>query len=692
VVKFGIAGLKIEKADGGTFGGKDFSYRPDAIRFYYKRSHGTSQPNEPATVVAYLWKGSYYQANVPGNTAMADATNVEVMENRDRCVLNNFVEGTNVGGERTKSEDAALIGKLIYNIEGDATDWTLFEQKIDYGSFKGTETKPEMLNIIISANDYFGTDRSKIGVDNQLIVDNVELVYYNTLSSLSYDGQEELEQAFNENKLTYDLSTVTYEEGKLHYEKKGQGGTAVKSYDPATGKVVIRVEGDDFSEQYPNSYTEYTINFKPEFVGDYPGTLAVKAFTTPTPLIDKNINIEKGTKEATASLHIKDFSFMGFNIGDIDLTDVPISYDENTQSFILESGFMQTLEQVDVGYGFPMDIPVTLNSAVINAKKQLVAQLNIDVFETSDVIVYVYPFHTSGEGNITITGNIDKEQAQVISYGAPASVNLENATLSSDVTYEDITAANTILAAQEINNNTIFYLPVSSSIEGANVVKDGEVGTLNIHDNVAFNIPTAFTASTISYDRAFATTDNYVSTFVLPFGFTVPEGTTVAEFSEVRGDGVLVFKPVQETEANKPYVVKTTDADFVKNLNLTDVEVAATTGANLTTTVGDYSHIGTYTTQTVNGVFGYQNGAFVYGNGTVNPFRTYIKKDGATAPVKAFSILIEDNELTGLTAPATNSTGNAAIYNLQGIKVGNGSMHRLPKGVYVVNGKKVIVK
>lgn len=58
----------------------------------------------------------------------------------------------------------------------------------------------------------------------------------------------------------------------------------------------------------------------------------------------------------------------------------------------------------------------------------------------------------------------------------------------------------------------------------------------------------------------------------------------------------------------------------------------------------------------------------------------------------------EDAEITGIRIALYDETGidtftdDDSIYNLSGQKVGCGSLKNLPKGVYIVNGKKVVVK
>ncbi len=236
--------------------------------------------------------------------------------------------------------------------------------------------------------------------------------------------------------------------------------------------------------------------------------------------------------------------------------------------------------------------------------------------------------------------------------------------------------------------NVIFYLADGTTITGNNIVSNKNASALVLTDNNAFNIPTDFTAAAVSYDRAFNTEDNYVQSFVLPFGFTVPTGTTVAELSSVNGDN-LVFKPVAETVANKPYLVVTSDGEFISKLK--NVQVKATTGADLTTTVKGVSHIGSYTAQNVADVYGYANGKFVKANtGSVKPFRTYVKVAGAQAAPMAFGVNIEGT-VTGINNATTAATAKEAIYNLQGVRV-SGDLKHLTKGVYIVNGQKVVVK
>lgn len=164
-------GFNASNPDGGSWGGKSFTDRPESITFMYKRTHDTqydTESSEPATVVAYLWKGTYKQANVPGNIAMGFSTSQIVnctMENRDRNILG---MSTSQGGDVT--EKGTLIAKIDYQIKGDAEEWTECTIPFEYLS----DENPEMINVIFSAGDYWSASPVR---GNALYIDDVKLNY-----------------------------------------------------------------------------------------------------------------------------------------------------------------------------------------------------------------------------------------------------------------------------------------------------------------------------------------------------------------------------------------------------------------------------------------------------------------------------------------------------------------------------------
>lgn len=559
--------------------------------------------------------------------------------------------------------------------------------------------------------------------------DDIEFVYYHALKSATYNGQAIAN--FAEKTLNYDLSSQVYDEKKFDYTVKGVGARVVKNYNEATGLLTVTVNGNNISAD-ATSKTVYTFQFKKM---DYTGVLSalsvngkdIEAFAEDSyhytvvgdytkgcvkatakgvdDVVATNydaatriysINVTGGSKvknyyvkfakattdykgkmsiamnggwlsAATSTVGITtpvdgkaDFQLLGFElqgmglVGDIFVTDVPYAEKNGVVNLYKE----QTITIFgDMGAGLS-ELPVVLTGTLKDGK--LTANIGITWMEMP-ITVDLVPLDAT---SLDLSSN---------------AVNFEGTPLAG-------------MKANMTNKNLTIFLPEGTEGVGAdekNVVVGTTASSLSLTDGNDWGVTKDFTAAAVSYDRVFKTGTDYVQSFVLPFGFTVPAGTTVAELSSVNGDN-LVFKPVTETVANKPYLVVTNDADFINKL--TNVQVKATTGADLTTTVDGVSHIGSYTAQNVEGVYGYANGKFVKANsGSVKPFRTYVKVTGAqgAAPM-AFGVNIEGT-VTGINNATTAATAKEAIYNLQGVRV-SGDLKHLTKGVYIVNGQKVVVK
>ncbi len=328
----------------------------------------------------------------------------------------------------------------------------------------------------------------------------------------------------------------------------------------------------------------------------------------------------------------------------------------------------------------------SVETTVESAHKATVKVTANDKSTTTYTLTFIPYEYTLVDGKLTVTGTVYDEDvttlAAVVKDNNVSSVDLKSATIKAS----DISALTGAL-----KSNVPVYVPSGCTAKGTdNAVKGTTASNYILTDasgdaHPSLSIPEDFVAEKITYSREFTIGNNYVSTFILPFGFTVPQDVTIAQLNRV-DNGMLYFTEVSETEANKPYVVITDTKNFVNDL--ANVQVKKTVGADLTTQVDGVKHIGSYTEQTVSGVYGYANGKFVKAtSGTVYPFRTYIQlTEGAAAP-KAFGLAIE-NPTTGITRVVSQSTdAEAPVYNLQGIRQNSTN---LPKGVYIVNGKKII--
>lgn len=243
-------GMSGSNPDGGSFGGKTFTNRPDAICFDYKRN--TSKGKENATVVAYLWKGTYTQENVPGNTAIIGNPIPCKMTDRDRNILG---MSTAQGGDVTKTSDAECIATINHAITKSTNgEWETLTIPFEYK----TNSTPEKINIIFAATDYF--NRSKIVPGNYLCVDNVKYVYYHSLSDIKLNGATI--DGFNENRTEYTVKgNMSDYKNALDCTLKSANSTKDVNWNDAENLVTITVKGSNYAEDN-ESITVYTIKFE----------------------------------------------------------------------------------------------------------------------------------------------------------------------------------------------------------------------------------------------------------------------------------------------------------------------------------------------------------------------------------------------------------------------------------------------
>lgn len=238
-------------ADGGSFGGKSFTKRPDAISFDYMRDN--SKGDENATVVAYLWKETYTQKDVPGNTALTSLGIKKCeMTDRDRNILG---MPTDQGGDVTKTDDAECIATINYSITSSTNGkWETLTIPFEYK----TSSTPEKINIIFAATDYF--NRSKIVSGNSLCVDNVKYVYYHSLSDIKLNGTTI--DGFNENRTEYTVKgNMADYKNTLDCTPKSANSTKNVNWNDAENFVTITVKGSNYAEDN-ESMTVYTIKFE----------------------------------------------------------------------------------------------------------------------------------------------------------------------------------------------------------------------------------------------------------------------------------------------------------------------------------------------------------------------------------------------------------------------------------------------
>lgn len=662
------------------------------------------------------------------------------MPNRDIFVLRKDDLTASCQGDKNPTNPTHLIASLEEYTTETTDAWTKKTYEFKYNDAYKAET-PEFINVIFAASDYFNSSNVTNGVS--LSIDDVKLIYYKHLKSLTIDGTTP--SAFvgddtqnNTNEVNIDASDKYYTEGCISATAAGAGAEVnetynssthvctlkvtagdgeVKNYNiqfgvPCTGKLssltvngtAVELVADKYYYVVTGDYAANSVSYvkedgdKATAADSYDADEHISTITVTAPGAEEHIYYVKFAK--TGDKYMSNLFIGSSLIGGLlahPQQDVEIAKGDAANTIDLQlRNFKLNAEDDPLGDIFVYGIPYNPVNGSATLHKELTKDDNFRIFGDAGSALVLPGLVldgdlTNGKLNVVLTITWDMTGEGDENSYAPILVKV----YSPSATSVDLSDANFTNAGSEISkilgnfsNSPIVYLPEGEEVNGvANVVVGTTASSLSLADGNDWGVTKDFTAAAVSYDRVFKT-DNYVQSFVLPFGFTVPAGTTVAELSSVNGDN-LVFKPVAETVANKPYLVVTTDKNFINKL--TNVQVKATTGADLTTTVDGVSHIGSYTAQNVANVYGYANGKFVKATtDSVKPFRTYVKVTGSQAAPMAFGVNIEGT-VTGINNATTAATAKEAIYNLQGVRV-SGDLKHLTKGVYIVNGQKVVVK
>ena len=263
-------------------------------------------------------------------------------------------------------------------------------------------------------------------------------------------------------------------------------------------------------------------------------------------------------------------------------------------------------------------------------------------------------------GNIAITGTLSKGKYQITwdgdwHKGDYDDYVLLNSKLSNTITSVDIKGA----TVSDFDGNQFFFKNPNNIVYATseygyshNIVADGTGTTtkLILDDAHPFNAPTGFIATSVELKRG---VKDGINTFCLPFAVTPSEvsATKIATFK-----GGVTFTTAESVAANTPFI--TVDAKAVDKetgFTFSNKTITATPASLGTTFEGTYKRLSDTT-----GKYG--------------------------IPSTARSIDI-DGETTGISNVSLENPVKE-IYNLNGVRVDKIGQ----KGIYIINGKKVIVK
>jgi len=189
------------------------------------------------------------------------------------------------------------------------------------------------------------------------------------------------------------------------------------------------------------------------------------------------------------------------------------------------------------------------------------------------------------------------------------------------------------------------------------------------------------------------------NTFCAPFSTATPSGWTVKEltgsaFNSTTGELTLTFGDAENgIEAGKPYLVQVGDANVV-NPTFNGVTISSTTTTTETTAV-DFVPVMNPTSLTggdksVLFVSGGNKLTYPSGDGNINGFRAYFQLKGESVSLARAFRMSFDDDATGITIVLSDEPTTASgTYTLDGRRIEG---QPTQKGVYIVNGKKTIIK
>ena len=210
-----------------------------------------------------------------------------------------------------------------------------------------------------------------------------------------------------------------------------------------------------------------------------------------------------------------------------------------------------------------------------------------------------------------------------------------------------------------------------------------------------------FTAATVTYERNFNGTQK--ATLCLPYDLSA-QGFKAYTLSGGNKNEVHFKEVDDKLTAYTPYYIT---ANGMPQLGGRNIEVKAYKADKMTTLAAGYKFTGTVagvsnaTAAAANAYILQDDGKFhkvttANSAATIPAYRAYIICPPQASGAKQLSVVL-DGETTGIGSTTNEATDgkNGPVYDLQGRRVADrldDARHRLPAGVYIVGGRKVVVK
>lgn len=235
-----------------------------------------------------------------------------------------------------------------------------------------------------------------------------------------------------------------------------------------------------------------------------------------------------------------------------------------------------------------------------------------------------------------------------------------------------------------------------------------EIETVTL-DETSDNISTVISDNadrTVNVTLKRSISKDYLNTVCLPFDLSAEkiaevfgEGSVVSDYTSVTGT-VMNFTPVTEMIANHPYIVKATETFDTKNIAGVTLKTIAGNENKIEFENTEKTFLADFVGSPLIHEFTYTDGSELFLGKDGKLYRPNAKGD----KMKGMRAYFEVVDYTGTEAKVNIGGGLSSIdklmngeamtgkvYNLNGQYVGN-TLDGLAKGLYIMNGKKYVVK
>lgn len=235
---------------------------------------------------------------------------------------------------------------------------------------------------------------------------------------------------------------------------------------------------------------------------------------------------------------------------------------------------------------------------------------------------------------------------------------------------------------------TLVFLPegcVAPESSNENFIIGDICENLQLKSSVKYDFPYDFLAINATLDTDLSSLPDQTTTVTLPFGLDDVQAAQIGTFYQFKNiaDGKVNMQLVATPEAKKPYLLKAS----VAALSAEMVEVkASVSSAGARRAATDPEFVGVFEPTTLSSdAYIYKEGQFelVTTATTLNAFQAYIKAPGATVTPLTIAFITSGIDMVH----GGGVDGAPVYYDLQGRRV------LYPKkGLYILNGNKVIIK